>query len=47
MADEVADIMAEEKARDDFLKKQAAAGRLPYQQPGQGASPIPYEEDEE
>ncbi len=29
MADEVADIMAEEKARDDFLKKQAANGKLP------------------
>lgn len=32
MADEVADIMAEEKARDDFLKKQAANGWLPQQQ---------------
>lgn len=29
MADEVADIVAEEKARDDFLKKQAANGKLP------------------
>ena len=29
MADEVADIMAEEKARDDFLKKQAANGKIP------------------
>ncbi len=27
MADEVADIVAEEKARDDFLKKQAANGK--------------------
>ncbi|GAC1355053.1 MAG: hypothetical protein NVS4B11_09010 [Ktedonobacteraceae bacterium] len=33
MADEVSDIMAEEKARDDFLKKQAANGKiLPPQQ---------------
>ena len=29
MSDEVEDIMAEEKARDDFLKKQAANGKLP------------------
>jgi DNA segregation ATPase FtsK/SpoIIIE-like protein len=28
MADEVADIMAEEKARNDFLKKQAEQGRV-------------------
>ena len=29
MADEVADIIAEEKAQEDFLKKQAASGRAP------------------
>jgi len=31
MADEVADIIAEEKAREEFLKKQGAAGKLPPQ----------------
>jgi len=29
VADEVADIIAEEKAREEFLKKQREAGRLP------------------
>ncbi len=33
MADEVADIVAEEKARDDFLKKQAANGKPTMPQP--------------
>ena len=36
MADEAADIIAEEKAREEFLKKQGAAGKLPSQ--GQGLS---------
>jgi DNA segregation ATPase FtsK/SpoIIIE-like protein len=36
MADEAADIIAEEKAREEFLKKQGAAGKLPPQ--GQGLS---------
>ena len=31
MSDEVADIMAEEKARNDFLKKQAEQGKIPPQ----------------
>jgi DNA segregation ATPase FtsK/SpoIIIE-like protein len=31
MADEVADIVAEEKAREEFLKKQAASGQPPAQ----------------
>ncbi len=35
MADEVNDIMAEEKARDDFLKKQAANGKIPSPQHAQ------------
>jgi len=34
MADEVADIVAEERAREEFLKKQAAKGQPPS--PGQG-----------
>ncbi|HET9922179.1 MAG TPA: DNA translocase FtsK, partial [Ktedonobacteraceae bacterium] len=45
MADEVADIIAEEKAREDFLKKQAASGR-----PSQGQSQsysFSVEEDED
>ncbi|MFL5590778.1 MAG: DNA translocase FtsK [Ktedonobacteraceae bacterium] len=39
MADEVADIIAEEKAREEFLKKQGAAGNLPPQgySPSNGA----------
>ena len=39
MADEVADIIAEEKAREEFLKKQGAAGKLPPQgySPSNGA----------
>ncbi len=39
MADEVADIIAEEKAREEFLKKQGAAGKLPPQgnNPSNGA----------
>ncbi|GAC1399729.1 MAG: hypothetical protein NVSMB49_10550 [Ktedonobacteraceae bacterium] len=43
MADEVEDIMAEEKARDDFLKKQAANGKTP--QPPQKSQPA--DDDEE
>ena len=35
MADEAADIMAEEKAKEEFLKKQAAKGN----QQGNGAGP--------
>jgi DNA segregation ATPase FtsK/SpoIIIE-like protein len=31
MADEVVDIIAEEKAREEYLKKQSAAGKLPPQ----------------
>ncbi len=38
MADEVADIMAEEKARDEFLKKQATTLRQPPQQGHQRGS---------
>jgi hypothetical protein len=38
VADEAADIIAEEKAREDFLKKQREAGRLPPQ--GQQSSDI-------
>ena len=39
MADEVADIIAEEKAREEYLKKQSAAGKLPPQgySPSNGA----------
>ena len=45
MADEVADIIAEEKAREDFLKKQAASGRAPQ---GKGYSfSVGKEEDED
>lgn len=40
MADEADDIMAEERARDEFLRKQAAAGRLPQQ----GTSATPSEQ---
>ena len=46
MADEVADIMAEEKARDDFLKKQAANGKLPAAPP-QKHQPPADDDDEE
>src|SRR5205085_1045557 len=35
MADEVADIIAEEKAREEALKKQKAAGRSPDNSPGE------------
>jgi ribosomal protein S25/archaellum biogenesis ATPase FlaH len=35
LADEADDIIAEEQARNEFLKKQAAAQRLPPQGPGQ------------
>ena len=45
MADEVSDIMAEEKARDDFLKKQAANGKLPIVP--QKPQPAEDEDDEE
>ena len=45
MADEVADIMAEEKARDDFLKKQAANGKLPTVP--QKPQPVEHDDDEE
>ncbi len=42
MADEVSDIIAEEKAREDFLKKQGNSGQVPGpgrgQQQGQGKS---------
>ena len=44
MADEVDDILAEERARDDFLKKQAANGKLP-QTPQQ--KPVDDDDDEE
>ncbi|GAC1432511.1 MAG: hypothetical protein NVS4B1_34490 [Ktedonobacteraceae bacterium] len=45
MADEVEDIMAEEKARDDFLKKQAANGKIP--QPSQQKQQQPVDDDDE
>ncbi|MFL5659108.1 MAG: DNA translocase FtsK [Ktedonobacteraceae bacterium] len=38
MADEAADIIAEEKAREEFLKKQGAAGKLPPQGLSNGAA---------
>ena len=37
MADEAADIIAEEKAREDFLKKQAGNGNRPSQEQGNGS----------
>ncbi len=44
MSDEVEDIMAEERARNDFLKKQAANGNLPtVPQP----KPVEDDDDEE
>ncbi len=43
MADEVADIMAEEKARDEFLKKQAANGKIPTVP----QKPQPVDDDDE
>ncbi len=45
MSDEVEDIMAEEKARDDFLKKQAANGKLP--QTPQQKQQQPVDDDDE
>ncbi len=45
MADEVADIMAEEKARDDFLKKQAANGKIPTVP--QKPQPVENDDDDE
>ena len=42
MADEVADIVAEERARDEFLRKQAAR----FQQPDQGVSSHVHGDDE-
>jgi len=38
MADEAADIIAEEKAREEFLKKQAGNGNRPSQGQGNGSS---------
>ena len=38
MADEAADIIAEEKAREDFLKKQATGANRPSQGQGNGSS---------
>jgi hypothetical protein len=35
MADEVADIIAEEKAREEFLKKQNSAGKAPPNNAGE------------
>jgi hypothetical protein len=37
MADEAADIIAEEKAREDFLKKQAMSANRPSQGQGNGS----------
>ena len=46
MADEVADIMAEEKARDDFLKKQAANGKLPSVPQPKPQQPVDDDDEE-
>lgn len=47
MADEVADIMAEEKARDEFLKKQAASSKSPSAQPKSIQKPVIEDDDDE
>ncbi|MBV8821218.1 MAG: hypothetical protein JO123_00340, partial [Ktedonobacteraceae bacterium] len=45
IADEADDIMAEEKARNEFLRKQAAAGRSPQQ--GRSQAPAEQQDDNE
>jgi hypothetical protein len=47
MADEAADIIAEEKAREEFLKKQAGNGNRPSQGQGNGSSRRKEDGDEE
>jgi DNA segregation ATPase FtsK/SpoIIIE-like protein len=42
---EADDIIAEERARDEFLRKQAAANRLPQQRPRQN-TPMPPDDDD-
>ncbi|MBV9688567.1 MAG: DNA translocase FtsK [Ktedonobacteraceae bacterium] len=44
IADEADDIMAEERARNEFLRKQAAAGRSPQQ--GRSQAPAEQQDDE-